>query len=70
MKTYKLLLSLFVGTLAVFGLLVALNPDQAAAGVSREQIDNWYFKDGGWIDYAPSGVPDFDQKQAWVFEPV
>ena len=23
----------------------------------------WYFKPGGWTDYAPSGVPDFDQKQ-------
>jgi hypothetical protein len=23
----------------------------------------WYFKAGGWPDYAPSGVPDFDQKQ-------
>ena len=22
-----------------------------------------YWKAGGWIDYAPSGVPDFDQKQ-------
>jgi len=26
----------------------------------------FYWKAGGWIDYAPSGVPDFDQKQdAW-----
>jgi len=63
MKTYKLLLSLFVSALAVFGLLAVLNPDKAAAGVSHEQIGNWYFKDRDWIDYAPSGVPDFDQKQ-------
>lgn len=26
----------------------------------------FYWKAGGWIDYAPSGVPDFDQRQdAW-----
>ncbi len=23
----------------------------------------WFWKAGGWIDYAPNGVPDFDQKQ-------
>jgi hypothetical protein len=23
----------------------------------------WYFKAGDWIDYAPNGVPDFDQRQ-------
>jgi len=63
MKTYKLLLSLFVSALSVFGLLAVLNPDKAAADVSREQVGNWYFKDGGWTDYAPNGVPDFDQKQ-------
>ena len=67
MKTYKLLLSLLVSALAVVGLLAVLNPDKAAADVSREQIGNWYFKDGDWIDYAPNGVPDFDQKQDnWV----
>ncbi len=59
MRTHKLLLSLLVSALAVLGLLVALNPDRAAA----EWDGNWYFKDGGWTDYAPSGVPDFDQKQ-------
>ena len=67
MKMYKLLLSLFVSALSVFGLLAVLNPDKAAADVSREQVGNWYFKDGGWTDYAPNGVPDFDQKQnPWV----
>ncbi len=26
----------------------------------------FYWKAGGWVDYAPSGVPDFDQRQdAW-----
>ena len=28
--------------------------------------DAMYWKEGGWIDYAPKGMPDFDQKQdAW-----
>jgi hypothetical protein len=28
--------------------------------------EGWYWKPGGFIDYAPSGMPDFDQKQdAW-----
>ena len=22
-----------------------------------------YWKEGGWLDYAPKGMPDFDQKQ-------
>jgi hypothetical protein len=26
--------------------------------------DTMYWKEGGWIDYAPKGMPDFDQKQA------
>jgi hypothetical protein len=27
----------------------------------------WYWKPGNWTDYAPSGMPDFDQRQdAWV----
>ena len=34
------------------------NPDSAPANGS-----GWFFKAGGWIDYAPNGVPDFDQKQ-------
>ena len=63
MKTYKLLLPLLAGVLAVLGLLVTLNPDRAAADVLREWDGNWYWKDGGWTDYAPNGVPDFDQKQ-------
>jgi hypothetical protein len=27
-------------------------------------LDTMYWKEGGWIDYAPKGMPDFDQKQA------
>ena len=63
MKTHKLLLPLLVGTLAVVGLVATLSPDRVVAGVHREWDGNWYWKDGGWIDYAPNGVPDFDQKQ-------
>jgi uncharacterized repeat protein (TIGR01451 family) len=68
MKTYKLSLPLLAGVLAVLGLLVTLNPDRATADMLREWDGNWYWKDGGWTDYAPNGVPDFDQKQApfWV----
>jgi hypothetical protein len=25
--------------------------------------EEWYWKPGNWTDYAPSGMPDFDQKQ-------
>ncbi len=29
-----------------------------------------YWKPGGWVDYAPNGMPDFDQKQdAWDYPP-
>jgi hypothetical protein len=67
MKTCKLLLSLFVGALALLGVLAVLSPyGKVAADVLREWDGNWYWKDGGWTDYALSGVPDFDQKQdAW-----
>jgi len=31
----------------------------------------WYWKPGNWTDYAPSGMPDFDQKQDnWTHPPV
>jgi C1A family cysteine protease len=26
-------------------------------------LPGWYWKPGNWTDYAPSGMPDFDQKQ-------
>jgi len=32
-----------------------------------EEGEDWYYKPGGWEDYALSGMPDFDQKQdAWT----
>lgn len=63
-KTYRLLLALLVGALTVLGMLAVLSQgSEVAADVHHEWDGNWYWKDGGWIDYAPSGVPDFDQKQ-------
>ncbi|MBN1148868.1 MAG: DUF11 domain-containing protein [Anaerolineales bacterium] len=61
MKFWRLALVLFCGLLATAALVVCLDPQTQ---VKAEWIGNWYFKDGGWMDYAPSGVPDFDQKQA------
>jgi uncharacterized repeat protein (TIGR01451 family) len=70
MKTRKLFLSLFVGILALLAVLAVLSPyGKVAADVLREWDGNWYWKDGGWTDYAPNGVPDFDQKQSWVSAP-
>ena len=63
MKTYKLLLSLLVGALAALSVLAVLSLGTATAGTLHEWIGHRYWKDGGWTDYAPSGVPDFDQKQ-------
>jgi len=34
--------------------------------IEEEVPEEWYWKPGGWEDYALSGMPDFDQKQdAW-----
>jgi len=30
----------------------------------------WYWKPGNWTDYAPSGMPDFDQKQDQWTDPM
>ena len=63
MKTHRLLLAMFMGALAVLATLAALGQSRAVADVPHEWSGHWYWKDGGWPDYAPSGVPDFDQKQ-------
>jgi hypothetical protein len=31
--------------------------------------DTMYWKEGGWMDYAPKGMPDFDQKQYDWYDP-
>ena len=64
MKTHRLLLPLLMGVLVALGMLVMLSQvSQVAADEPQEWDGNWYWKDGGWADYAPSGVPDLDQKQ-------
>jgi len=40
-----------------------LNPSTWGEAYSSEQWPSWHFKEGGLIDYALSGMPDFDQKQ-------
>ena len=30
---------------------------------TAQQTNEMYYKEGGWDDYAPKGMPDFDQKQ-------
>jgi len=34
------------------------------------EISPFFWKAGGWIDYAPSGIPDFDQRQGRFVCPV
>jgi uncharacterized repeat protein (TIGR01451 family) len=61
MKTWRIVLPLMCGLLMTAALLFYLGPQTQ---VNAKWLGNWYWKDGGWMDYAPSGVPDFDQKQA------
>jgi uncharacterized repeat protein (TIGR01451 family) len=42
-------------------VLVGLNPETQVMAKSPLA---WIWKSGGYTDYAPNGVPDFDQKQA------
>jgi uncharacterized repeat protein (TIGR01451 family) len=51
--------------LAVVAILV-LGTTPAAPAFGDEE--DWYWKDGGWPDYAINGVPDFDQKQIWFLQ--
>jgi len=65
-----------LAVLALAGMLVLISAlmstslqaqGSADAGVKPDSAPanggGWFFKAGGWIDYAPNGVPDFDQKQ-------
>lgn len=39
--------------------------------VSTSEWDRFYWKPGLWQDYAPSGLPDFDQRQpGWAMGPI
>ncbi|MCD6344212.1 MAG: hypothetical protein J7M17_01215, partial [Anaerolineae bacterium] len=43
------------------------NPDTWGSLVSSSDWDIFYWKPGPWEDYAPSGMPDFDQnQQGWL----
>ncbi|MEA1958519.1 MAG: hypothetical protein U9N44_02440 [Chloroflexota bacterium] len=68
MKTYPKIISLLGMLLVLSMVLVACGgggdktptPEVMA---TPTQETGWYWKAGGFIDYAPSGMPDFDQKQ-------
>jgi len=78
MKTIRLLLATGLALAVLVGVTLALTwwqpatvraedsdaapLDSAAARPLQEWWDGWYFKDP-YLDYAPSGVPDFDQRQ-------
>ena len=59
------------GTDPTLGILHWADLGPLAAGTSRtvtvsfhaNRTDAMYWKEGGWLDYAPKGMPDFDQKQ-------
>ncbi|MEA3458441.1 MAG: hypothetical protein U9R21_07160, partial [Candidatus Thermoplasmatota archaeon] len=43
------------------------DPDTWGSLVSSSDWDTFYWKPGPWEDYAPSGMPDFDQnQQGWL----
>ena len=64
MRTWRLILAIACGLLMTAALVIFVNPESLTQ--AKTLIEYWYWKAGGWIDYAPApeGVPDFDQKQA------
>jgi hypothetical protein len=52
-------------------------PDVLAPGESMQLLvefhahvdDSMYWKEGGWMDFSPKGIPDFDQKQYDWYDP-
>ena len=66
MKKWRLILALLCGVLLVAGFLVSLAPEALAQSLPKTP---WFWK-AGWHDYAPSGVPDFDQKQVFMLQPL
>jgi len=67
MRTWRLILACFCGLFMTAALMAFANP---VFFEKAETLVDWYWKPGSWLDYAPNGVPDFDQKQAnWGFPP-
>ena len=66
MKTYPKIFCL-LSLLLVAGLVLTAcggGGDKKPTPTPTQSTDSgWYWKPGGFIDYAPSGMPDFDQKQ-------
>ena len=65
-RRYPKLLGLLVALLLVGTVLSACGDGAAPTPTPTPTPTGWYWKPGGFIDYAPSGMTDFDQKQdAW-----
>jgi cell division septation protein DedD len=65
MKTYPKIFSL-VALLVIVGMLLAActsGKQQPTPTPTQTTETGWYWKPSGFIDYALSGMPDFDQKQ-------
>jgi len=65
MKTYPKIFSILVLLMVIGLVLVACGGGGKKPTPTPTQTAEmgWYWKPGGFIDYAPSGMPDFDQKQ-------
>jgi len=65
MKTYPKIFSL-VALLVIVGMLLAActgGGQKPTPTPTQTAETGWYWKPGGFIDYALSGMPDLDQKQ-------
>ena len=69
MKTYPKIFGIVV-LLVVIGLVLMAcggggqKPTPTPTPTPTQTVETgWYWKPGGFVDYAPSGMPDFDQKQ-------
>jgi uncharacterized repeat protein (TIGR01451 family) len=71
MHAFRSLPSLLLGAALVSALLMVFTyTSHIDASPLLEWEGNMYWKDGGWPDYGPGGVPDFDQKQdLWDNQP-
>jgi len=63
MTKFKLFIPVMLALVLLTGFLLFTHTERSQALSPQEWEGNWYFKDGGFPDYALNGVPDFDQKQ-------